>query len=107
MIPECPIKQTIFGPQRSIRDDKSFGRLLNYYIKEIPALPAALVKSEMVTNFFSLKESDLAAPGVEQKYAKVFGRKNCLSFLIVFFPFSKQKKKKRTKIEISEFESSR
>ena len=62
VIPECPVKQTIFGPQRSVRDDKSFGRLLNYYIKEIPALPATLVKSELVTNFFSLKASDLDAP---------------------------------------------
>ena len=62
MIPECPIKQTIFGPQRGIRDDKSFGMLLNYYIKSIPALPAALVKSDLVTNFFSLRASDLDSP---------------------------------------------
>ncbi len=63
VIPECPIKQTIFGPQRSIRDDKSFGRLLNYYLKEIPALPAALVKSYLVSEFFSLRASDLNDPG--------------------------------------------
>ena len=61
VIPDCPIKQTIFGIQRSIRDDKSFEKLLNYYIKDIPALPAALVKSEHVTNFFSLKNSDLGS----------------------------------------------
>lgn len=65
VIPECPIRQTIFGPQRAIRDDKSFGRLLNFYIKEIPALPAALVKSDLVTEFFSLRASDLDAPGEE------------------------------------------
>jgi hypothetical protein len=65
VIPECPIKQTIFGPQRAIRDDESFGRLLHHYLKRIPALPAALVKSELVTEFFSLKASDLDAPGVE------------------------------------------
>ena len=66
VIPECPIKQTIFGPQRAIRDDKSFGRLLNHYLKEIPALPASVVKSDLVTNFFSLKASDLDAPNVER-----------------------------------------
>ena len=62
VIPDCPIKQTIFGPQRTIRDDKSFGRLLNHYIKEIPGLPAAIVKSDLVVNFFSLKASDLNSP---------------------------------------------
>ena len=66
VIPECPIKQTIFGPQRSIRDDKSFSRLLNIYLKEIPALPAYVVKSDLVTEFFSLKASDMNAPGEER-----------------------------------------
>lgn len=65
VIPECPIKQSIFGPQRTIREDKSFGRLLNYYLKEIPALPAALIKSNLITEFFSLRASDLEAPGEE------------------------------------------
>lgn len=62
VIPECPIKQTIFGPTRAISNDKSFNRLLNYYLKDIPALPAAVVKSDLVTDFFSLKASDLDAP---------------------------------------------
>lgn len=65
VIPECPIKQTIFGPQRAIRDDKSFDRLLNIYLKEIPALPAAVVKSDLIIDFFSLKASDLNAPDSE------------------------------------------
>lgn len=69
VIPDCPIKHTIFGLQRAIRDDKSFGRLLNFYLKEIPALPAAIVKSDLTINFFSLRASDLEAPdtGLEQK----------------------------------------
>lgn len=68
VIPECPIKHTIFGVQRAIRDDKSFSRLLHYYLKEIPALPAAVVKSDLITNFFSLKATDLDTPdSVEDK----------------------------------------
>ncbi len=61
MIPDCPIKQSIFGPQRSISDDKSFERLLSFYLKAIPGLPGALVKSDLVTDFFSLKDSDFGA----------------------------------------------
>ena len=67
VIPECPIKQTIFGPTRAISNDKSFSRLLHYYLKEIPALPAAVVKSNIVTDFFSLKASDLADPDSGKK----------------------------------------
>ena len=63
VIPDCPVKQTVFGPQRAIRDDRSFEKLLNSYIKELPGLPAALVKSDLVNNFFSLRASDLDVPG--------------------------------------------
>jgi len=63
VIPDCPLKQTIFGIQRAIHDDKSFEKLLNSYIKEIPALPASIVKCELVTQFFSLKASDIQVPG--------------------------------------------
>lgn len=62
VIPECPIKQSIFGPQRAIREDQLFGRLLDDYIRTIPGLPAAVVKSDLVIEFFSLKASDLDAP---------------------------------------------
>jgi len=68
VIPECPIKQSILGPQRAISDDKSFERLLNIYIKTIPGLPGALVKSDLVTDFFSLKDSDVG--GKEEKKGK-------------------------------------
>ena len=81
VIPDCPIKQTIFGITRAIRDDKSFEKLLNFYIKDIPALPGALVKSALVTDFFSLKSSDIGAVEPEQK----------------------KKKKEKTRIEVSKF----
>ena len=61
-IPDCPVKQTVFGPQRAIRDDRSFEKLLNSYIKELPALPAAIVKSDLVNGFFSLRATDLDVP---------------------------------------------
>ena len=62
VIPDCPVKQSVFGPQRIVRDDRSFERLLNSYIKEIPGLPAALVKSDIVSDFYSLKASDINDP---------------------------------------------
>lgn len=77
MIPDCPIKQSIFGPQRAISDDKSFERLLSFYIKAIPGLPGALVKSDLVTEFFSLRESDLGAND-DKKKSKKKGRNNAV-----------------------------
>ena len=63
VIPECPIKQTIFGVQRAISEDRSFEKLLNSYIKELPGLPASIVKCDLVSDFFSLKASDIQVPG--------------------------------------------
>lgn len=70
VIPDCPIKNTIFGIQRSVRDDKSFEKLLNFYMKDIPALPGALVKGELVTEFFSLRSSDLGSDTKKEKKSR-------------------------------------
>ena len=66
VIPECPVKQTIFGPSRVVNDDSSFGTLLNSYIKSLPALPASIVKSDLFQNFFILRASDISLPA--QRY---------------------------------------
>ena len=62
VIPDCPVKQTIFGPSRVTRDDRMFGKMLNSYIKELPALPAAVVKNDLMNNFFALQASDVSLP---------------------------------------------
>lgn len=62
VIPECPLKQTIFGPSRTINNDAAFERQLNSYIKALPGLPASIVKSSMVREFFRLRASDFVVP---------------------------------------------
>lgn len=63
VIPECPVRQSIFGPQRVVRDDGSFEKLLNSYFKELPALPASIVKSSFMENLFTLRATDICLPG--------------------------------------------
>ena len=58
VIPTCPVKKSIFGVQKSSSDDNEFERQLNTYLKEIPALPASIVKSEVVKHFFKMRPSD-------------------------------------------------
>ena len=59
-IPECPVKKGIFGPRRIVKDEKTFEKLLNMYVKEIPGLPASILKSELVKNLFSLRNTDFS-----------------------------------------------
>ena len=63
VIPNCPLKQTIFGPSRVIRDDRVFEKLLNSYFKEIPGLPTSIIKCNLISNFFALRGSDMSEPG--------------------------------------------
>ncbi len=63
VLPTCPVKQTIFGPSRIINDDKSFEMLLNSYLKELPGLPASVVKSDLMQAFFALRANDISLPG--------------------------------------------
>lgn len=67
VIPDCPLKMTIFGPSRIVREDRVFEKLLNSYIKELPALPASIVKCDILKKFFYLRPSDMSEPGTEQK----------------------------------------
>ena len=62
VISECPVKQTVFGLQRLIRDDKSFEKLLDSYVKELPGLPASIVKGDLIQKFFALRSSDVVDP---------------------------------------------
>ncbi len=66
VIPECPLKLTIFGPSRTVSNDGAFERRLNSYIKALPGLPATMVKSNMMQKFFILRSSDFIVPG--QRY---------------------------------------
>ena len=63
VIPDCPLKQTIFGPSRVIRNDRVFEKLLNSYFKEIPGLPTSIIKCNLISNFFALRGSDMSEPG--------------------------------------------
>ena len=58
VIPDCPVKKTIFGIQKSSSDENEFERQLNTYLKELPALPASIVKSEIVKHFFKMRPRD-------------------------------------------------
>lgn len=61
-IPECPVKQTIFGPSRVVSGDRAFEKLLSSYVKELPGLPASIVKSDLMQKFFELRASDIGLP---------------------------------------------
>ena len=63
VIPDCPLKQTIFGPSRVISNDRVFEKLLNSYFKEIPGLPTSIIKCNLISNFFALRGSDMSEPG--------------------------------------------
>jgi hypothetical protein len=65
IIPDCPLKMTIFGPTRIVREDRVFEKLLNSYIKELPGMPKSIVKCELINNFFALRGSDIAEPGTK------------------------------------------
>ncbi|CAI8044018.1 Neutrophil cytosol factor 1, partial [Geodia barretti] len=67
VIPSCPLKMTIFGPSRVVREDRIFERLLNSYIKELPSMPASIVKSDIIKKFFQLRTSDMSEPGQAPK----------------------------------------
>ncbi len=62
VIPDCPLKQTIFGPSRTVNNDAAFERMLNSYVKGLPGLPATIVKSSMMQEFFLLRASDFVVP---------------------------------------------
>ena len=76
-IPECPVKQTIFGPSRVASSDNMFGKLLNSYIKELPGLPASIVKSSLMQKFFELRASDIGLP--EQRYVGLLNMYSCFN----------------------------
>ena len=44
-----------------------FEKLLNSYIKELPAMPASIVKSDLLRKFFVLRTSDMSEPGTATK----------------------------------------
>lgn len=67
VIPDCPLKQTIFGPSRVIREDRVFEKLLNSYLKELPGLPASIVKCDLIKNFYTLRGGDMSEPGQPQR----------------------------------------
>ena len=67
VIPHCPLKMTIFGPSRVVREDRVFEKLLNSYIKELPGMPPSIVKCDIITNFFKLRTSDMSEPGESKK----------------------------------------
>ena len=67
LIPSCPLKMTIFGPSRVVREDRIFEKLLNSYVKELPAMPASIIKSELIRKFFQLRPSDMSEPGAPPK----------------------------------------
>ena len=67
IIPDCPLKMTIFGPTRIVREDRVFEKLLNSYIKELPAMPASIIKCELIQKFFKLRISDMSEPGTAPK----------------------------------------
>lgn len=58
VIPTCPVKKSIFGVQKSSSDESEFERQLNAYLKELPTLPASIVKSEVVKRFFKMRSHD-------------------------------------------------
>jgi hypothetical protein len=76
IIPDCPLKMTIFGPTRIVREDRVFEKLLNSYIKELPGMPKSIVKCELINNFFALRGSDIAEPGTKPTRATKPRRKN-------------------------------
>ena len=79
IIPHCPLKMTIFGPSRVVREDRVFEKLLNSYIKELPGMPPSIVKCDIINNFFKLRTSDMSEPGEPKK------RYTCMLLLIVHF----------------------
>ena len=58
VIPDCPVKKTIFGIQKSSSNENKFERQLNTYLKNLPALPASIVKSDIVKTFFEMRPRD-------------------------------------------------
>lgn len=66
VIPDCPLKMTIFGPSRVVREDRVFEKLLNSYIKELPGMPPSIVKCELLNKFFKLRQSDMSEPGKQE-----------------------------------------
>ncbi|XP_011406585.1 PREDICTED: neutrophil cytosol factor 1-like isoform X1 [Amphimedon queenslandica] len=70
IIPDCPIKKTIFGVQRIQKNDSTFERHLKTYIKALPALPSRLVKSKDFISFFALHSCDMMLPAEKKKNKK-------------------------------------
>lgn len=63
VIPDCPLKMTIFGPSRIVQEDRVFEKLLNSYIKELPGMPPSIVKCDLLNKFFKLRPTDMSEPG--------------------------------------------